>query len=328
VVPSDTTTAATGAGNANANAPIQSGGATGFTISVRWAELVAAITLFGAVIFRLFVLSRAAWPEAAHRDAASRTRRLAGAVLLLFVIAAAMRFRAAFEMMPTNQLTGPGVTGISGMMSGVWAAGWLVLFVGAAIAALALFMARRSGMGWVLAVLGIATICAGEALTGHAGSMPRYVSLSVAVDVAHFLAAGGWIGGLTCVVLCGLPALGTVEPVLRDVAGARLVRAYHRVAIECVVVVIVSAFIAAWLRLGALSDLWTTAYGSMLFRKIVFVLVVLGIGAYHWRSTVVPDWTPKTARKFGRTAVVELIVGAIVLAFTTFLISTALPTHS
>jgi putative copper export protein len=59
----------------------------------------------------------------------------------------------------------------------------------------------------------------------------------------------------------------------------------------------------------------------------VFVLVVLGIGAYHWRTAVVPPWTPKTARSFRRTAVVELIVSAVIIAFTALLVSTALPNH-
>jgi putative copper export protein len=279
------------------------------------------------VVFRLFVLPRAEFPEAAFRDAADRTRNLAGAVLLLFVIAAAMRFRAALEMMPATPLTGPGALGIGALMSGAWALAWLVVFAGAVIVMLSLFVARRSVIGWFLAILGITTICAGEALTGHAGSLANNGSIGVVADVAHFLGAGGWIGGLACVVLCGLPAVRVAEPVLRDVAASRLVRAYHRLAFECVAVVLVSAVIAAWLRLNAISDLWTTAYGSLLFRKIIFVLVVLGLGTYHWRAVVIPDWDPKTARRFRWTAAIELIVGAVVIAFTTFLVSTALPNH-
>ena len=88
-----------------------------------------------------------------------------------------------------------------------------------------------------------------------------------------------------------------------------------------------SGLIAAWLRLGAFSDLWTTDYGSMLFRKLVFVVVVLGFGAYHWRTAVIPEWNTKTANSFRRTAIVELVVTAVVIAFTALLVSTALPTH-
>jgi putative copper export protein len=51
----------------------------------------------------------------------------------------------------------------------------------------------------------------------------------------------------------------------------------------------------------------------------------MAIGAYHWRTAVIPDWTSETARRFRRTAMAELVVGAIIIAFTTLLISTALP---
>jgi putative copper export protein len=151
--------------------------------------------------------------------------------------------------------------------------------------------------------------------------------LGISVDVAHFLGAGGWVGGLACVVVCGLPAVRALDEAFRDVAGARLVRAYHRAAMECVALVIATALVAAWLRLNAVSELWTTDYGSMLFRKIVFVLIMMAFGIYHWRTTVVPDWTPSTARRFRRSAVAELVVGAIIVAFTTLLVSTALPPH-
>ena len=314
-------------GSSGANSPIQSGGPSGFSTAVRWAEFVALITVIGAVVFRLLALPDADWPEKALSDSADRTRRLAGAVVVLFIIAAAMRLRSAFEMMPTTEFSGPGVSGIGGLMSGEWGAGWLFVFGGAVLVVIGLLVARRSTTGWYLAALGVVPICLGEAMTGHAGSMPRFLGLSVAADVAHVLGAGGWIGGLACVVVCGFPTLGTFEPVLRDVAAARLVRAFHRAAIQCVVLVVGSGLIAAWLRLGAFSDLWTTDYGSMLFRKLVFVLVVLGIGAYHWRTAVIPEWNAKTGSSFRRTAVVELIVSTVVIAFTALLVSIALPNH-
>jgi len=309
-------------GASSANAPIQSGGDSGFSSSVRWAELVAAITLIGAVMVRLFTLPRADWPAAGAADMSERLRRLSGAVLVLSMIAAAMRFRATLDLVT---LSGPNATGLSAMMP--VNPGWLFLFVGGVVVGIGFIWARAARAGWMLMGLGVAAICLGEALTGHAGSMPRQLSLSVAADVAHFLAAGGWIGGLASLVMCGLPALRTVDTVLRDVAAARLVRAYHRSAMQCVVVVVASALIAAWLRLNALSDLWTTDYGSMLFRKIVFVLVVIAFGFYHWRTAVIPDWDSKTAGRFRRTAIIELLVGAVVLAFTALLVSTALPNH-
>ena len=162
-------------------------------------------------------------------------------------------------------------------------------------------------------------------MTGHPGAMGRQAPFAVAVDVAHFLSAGGWLGGLTCVLLCGLPALRAPDESVRAAAGCRLVRTYHRTAMECVVLTIVSALIAAWLRFPSMSDLWTTEYGLALLRKIVVVVIVLSFGFFHWRRAVVPDWSAKTPKRFRISATLELLAGAVVIALTAVLISTALP---
>lgn len=306
------------------NTVVQRGGESGYSIPVRWAELIAAITLIGAVVFRLFVLPRAEWPVSAASDGADRARRLASAVLLLFAIASIMRLVAESDLMP-GVSTGRGVAILSMVKETGWGHGWLFSAAGALIVFAGLVTARRVMTGWIVAGVGVVGICLGEALTGHAGSMTRHLPLAISVDVAHFLGAGGWLGGLACVVVCGLPALRVLDEGSRHVAGARLVRGYHRAAMECVVLVIATALVAAWLRLNAVSELWTTEYGSMLFRKIVFVLIMMAFGFYHWRTTVVPEWTSGTARRFRLSAAGELVVGAIIVAFTTLLVSTALP---
>jgi putative copper export protein len=155
--------------------------------------------------------------------------------------------------------------------------------------------------------------------------MGRQAPMAVAVDVAHVLSAGGWLGGLTCVLLCGLPTLRAPDEMARANAGSRLVRAYHRTAAECVLLTILSAFIASWIRFPAMSDLWTTDYGLALLRKIVVVVIVLAFGLFHWRRAVVRDWQAMTARRFRISATLELLAGAVVIALTTILISTALP---
>jgi putative copper export protein len=104
-----------------------------------------------------------------------------------------------------------------------------------------------------------------------------------------------------------------------------LVRSYHNSAIECVALVLISAAVATWLRLSALSDLWTTPYGNMLLRKVFFVVVVLIFGLYHWRRVVNVEWTDDTRFRFRRSAIFELVAGAVVIAFTALLVSTALP---
>ena len=151
--------------------------------------------------------------------------------------------------------------------------------------------------------------------------------LAVGVDVAHVLGAGGWLGGLTAVLLSGLPALRSLEDVERARAGSRLVRSFHHAAAQCVALVVATAAIAAWLRLGAVDALWTTSYGRILMLKIALVVVLLMFGWYHRRTAVVPEWDGGTKSRFLRSAVGELLVGALVLAVTAVLVGTALPTQ-
>jgi putative copper export protein len=89
--------------------------------------------------------------------------------------------------------------------------------------------------------------------------------------------------------------------------------------------VLLSAFAAAYLRLASFDELLTTAYGAMLFRKTIFVVVVIGFGVYHWIFVVARNWNDDTAFRFKRSATFELVAGAVVVAFTALLVATALP---
>jgi len=206
-----------------------------------------------------------------------------------------------------------------------WGQGWSIGAAGVVAVIVGLFVARRRIGGWMIAGLGVVLVAGGQALTGHAVSNAR-PALAVATDVVHVLGAGGWLGGLVAMVLSAMPATRRLDAGASAKAGRALVRSYHDSAVECVVLVIISAVVAAWLRLPALSDLWTTPYGNMLLRKLFFVVVVLAFGLYHWRRVVNVEWADDTRARFRRSAILELLAGAVVVAFTALLISTALPT--
>lgn len=292
--------------------------------AARWAELVAALSLIGALIVRLAVLPRADLPSETFIDASERLRRLGHATLTLFVLATLMRVAAESTL-----VMGDGDSRLHAMLVAVrdtrWGHGWSFGAAGAVLAIVGLFAARRSISGWVAAAVGAVLICLGEALTGHAAASSRS-ALAIAADVTHVLGAGGWIGGLAALLLSVFPAIGALEQAQESRAGARVVRAYHGTALESVAVVAISALVAAWLRLPAVSALWSTTYGWILLIKVCVVLVVLGFGAYHYRSAVSIEWGTGTAGKFRRSAAAELVVGAIVVAITAVLISTPLPT--
>jgi copper transport protein len=294
-----------------------------FSTAMRWAELVALLTAVGLVIFRLAVLPPSGWNAQLTANASARAVRLGRAVLLLFAITTLSRGLTEASLLPGYIGTRFNALFVLvqhtrwGMMWAVGVAGLIVAFAG-------LLFAEKTLSGWIVAAVGLVVVAVSEALTGHAGAVP-HPAAAIAADVAHLLGAGGWLGGLTAVLLCGLPAVRSLDEAKLNDAGGRLVRAYHGAAIECVVVVVLSAILAAWLRFPSVSALWTTPYGLALLRKTIFVLVILAFGFYHWRRVVIPTWTSHTLSRFRRTAIAELLFGAVVVALTAYLIAQPLP---
>ena len=288
----------------------------------RWGELIALLLVIGATVFTLAVLPKAAMPDDASRDVAVSTRRVAMGAIVLFFVTTIVRVVLQSRLVP-----GAGST-IGAVMEVVrdtrWGHGWLTGATGAVIVLLGLIAAARSARGWFVVAFGVVLMCVSEALTGHAAAL-RNTALSIATDVTHVLGAGTWIGTLAIMVVVALPVLGRMNASDASRAGSSLTRAYHTAAVDGVILVVLSGVIAAFLRLPAFNALWTTDYGSWLFRKLVFVLIALAFGAYHWRRVVTPDWTNATLRRFARSALAELVVGIVIVALTSMLISTQLP---
>ena len=307
-----------------ANAVVVQNEPSAVSSALRWAELVSLLTIIGAIVVRLVVLPRAGWSTDLLTEGGDRARVLAQSASVLLLCTTLYRGATQAQMMTGAP---PGFfRAIAALVRDThWGQGWSIGAAGVIAIVIGLWASRRGSGGWTIAALGAVMVSLGQALTGHAASNAR-VALAVSTDVVHVLGAGAWIGGLTVVVLSVLPVTRQLGAAESAKAGSALVRSYHNSAIEAVALVLISAVVAAWLRLPALADLWTTPYGNMLLRKLFFVVVALVFGFYHWRRVVKVEWADDTRARFRRSAIVELIAGAVVVAFTALLISTALPT--
>lgn len=297
-----------------------------FSTTARWVELVALLTLVGAVVFKLLVLPLAGFGPEQVADATDRARRLADAMLVLFVATTLWRLSSQADLLAGGP-TGRVAAMISVARDTQWGHNWLTGATGTVVVILGLIVARGSAIGWPIAGLGLIAASLGEGLTGHAGALESNARVAMAADVVHVFGAGGWLGGLTVVFLCGLPAIARLDDAEKKRLGRELVRSYHRIALLCVSLVVLTGIVAACTRLSSLSELWTTPYGTVLFRKLVFVFVLFGFGWYHWRTVVKPEWGDDTRFRFTRSVVGELLVGGVVLAATAVLVATALATH-
>ena len=304
------------------NAVIQPSEQTTFNTGMRWAEYVALLFAIGIISFRLAVIPQAKLGNELVAELSDRSVRMIRALLVLFIVATLTRGFAQAELLPAAESRMDAMKTLVNHTG--WGFGWAIGAIGALIALLSLLAVGRSLAGWLAAAIGVIAVCVSESLTGHSATQ-HYYALAIATDVAHVLGAGAWLGGLTALLICGMPSVRKLSGEPAAKAGSKLLASYHSTAVDSVAIVVITGLIAAWMRLPALSALWTTPYGSTLFRKIMFVLFALAFGLYHWRRVVIVAWTDDVRRRFQRSAIAELLIGAIIVAFTAVLVSQHLP---
>jgi len=310
------------------NAILETAPTTNMSTAIRWADLVAVLMLVGVLVFALFVVPRAQLPPEVASDAIDRARRLGNALLFLFAVTTLWRLSAQADLVPTAAVARTAAM-VTVVRETKWGAGWLVGAAGALLTLLGLMMSRTGRTGWFAAGVGVVAIVFSLGLTGHPAASPN-VPFAAAVDVAHVLGGGGWLGGLAAVALCGLVATRRVDGDGPPRLSQQLIRSYHKSAVECVSIVLVTSIAGigvAWFRLGQPTVFWTTGYGRVLLTKIGFAVVLLAFGFYHWRTAVIPEWNDDTGFRFKRSVALELLIGAGIVGVTAVLITMGL-THS
>lgn len=305
------------------------------TAATRWIEFVAMLSVVGAVVFRLVVLrgfERLAGGEGvteARAELVDSARRLGQSALVLLLVAALSRlYEEANVVLGPPERTGRPPWRML-LLDTSWGRGWLVGVIGIVIAAVGFAVVKRSRsvVGWAIVALGAVGIVIAPSLTGHAMTTAP-VPLSLTMDILHVAAVCAWLGALLTLLLSAIPFVRGTRPHGSLGSGqlvAALVRSFHPVALTCAAIVIATGVVAAWLRLPALSDLWTSAYGRVLLVKVCFVALVVLLGALNWRRLLPALGEDATARRLTRTVSAELAIAALVLAATAALVSISPP---
>lgn len=300
--------------------------------AVRWLTFLGILGVVGVVAFRLFVLSfleRGGHPPggaAMVADAGARAVRIGLGAVGLLLAALLLRLHAQLYALHGS----PGIlnTGrIGSLLSGTtWGTGWLLQAVALLVAALGFALTRHRGrIGWALAALGATLLSFSPALSGHAAGVQEVGWLAILADGLHVLGAGGWMGGLLVVTAAAIP-VALRQPSGRAAAAAALINAFSPTALFFAGMVVATGVFSAWLHLGTVPALWTTAYGRTLLLKLGVAALVFGTGAYNWLKVKPALEHEHTAGRLRRSAIVELIIALAVLAVTAVLVATPLPT--
>jgi copper resistance protein D len=253
---------------------------------VRGLVLLALASSIGGLVLELLI------PESSAPDldtARARLRRWVTTCFVILLVATWAELLVRTQAMSSASL-GASVAAVPSVVTGTHFGQILAARAAALVVALLLWSERtRVFRAFVLLVaVGIALSLS---LTGHAADWGD-VTLSVAVDWAHAVAASAWVGGL---IALALVAGGRGAAWSRESLAAVVPR-FSRLAGLCLLVVVVTGSYNTWAQLGGVSRLWITTYGLVLIAKLLIVAVLVWLGAVN-RYVLLPRLAPSHAAR-------------------------------
>jgi len=286
----------------------------------RWALFAGLVLLVGAWGFRWLVgrQGERSPPEPSHPHlAAAGDLALLGGGLLMGGVVMRLLMQVLDFVEPSEPL-GEQLRFL--VLELFWGRIWMFQAALALVALLLLprLLRREGGGTLVLGGLVVVPLAWTPSLSGHAIGSERFTTLAVAADGLHVLGSGLWLGTL-CVLLVALLRIPEGEG--REETLRAWMEPFHRLAMVCVGVVVITGAFAMWLHAGSPAILFRSDWGFALLAKLGAVAVVLGMG---WRS----GWRlrrrlhdPGTPGKLTDSAMLELLVAQLVLLLTAALVA-------
>lgn len=305
---------------------------SGWYVVVRWLQFAALLVVIGAVAFRFAVLHRLE-RAGESSDALVSMRTAAGTLGLWACLAlgltALLRLHAQSLAMHGPEEAFDALFVGTMLFGTLWGWALLLQLIAAGTAAIAFVFARRGRPEvWAIALLATLALAATPALSGHAAATPTYRELAITLDALHVVGAGGWLGSLLLVLVVGIPVAARSGAGGGGTAVARLVSAFSPTALIFAGIAAATGVVAAWLHIGFSAALWESDYGRTLLIKLAILAVVVGTGAYNWLRVKPRLGDDVGTGRVRRSAVVELVVAALVLLATAVLVATPPPTDS
>jgi len=177
---------------------------------------------------------------------------------------------------------------------------------------------------WVLLIASLTTALL-ISVTGHAGEDGVW-SLANLMNWLHIVSTSAWGGAVMLYAIVVLPALrDAASPEQTSVVSSRL----STLATGALVLVLLSGLFNSYRQLNDIGDLWSTEYGEVLLIKLVFVAVMMLIGAlnrFHlvpqmkeWRHKQDIAWAVLPYRflrllRFDSVVYIAVLIAAVVLS--------------
>jgi len=281
--------------------------------SIRWltpsfrsiSDLAEAVTI-GSLVFAAFALE-------AKSKAFTKTVSLAATAAAVWALAGTAYLVATYLAITGSQfsLDKSFADQFYIFITDIQLGQMLVLNVLAAfaISIFALLVRNLFGVA-VLAAMGLAALVP-VALSGHSAGSASH-SMAVNALGIHLVGICIWVGGLVALYVSNRAEQSTV-----------LISRYSTLALLGFGLVAVSGFASAQIRVGDITNLFTTGYGQVVLLK-TSVLVILGIFGATYRKRYISK-LQETASKFWKLVLVEFLLFGSAIGLGTALARTANP---
>ncbi|MES2304629.1 MAG: copper resistance protein CopC [Gemmatimonadota bacterium] len=297
-------------------------------VGVRWLMYLALVGIVGAAVFQAAVLGRVArrWtalgmPPRGELTVLSAAVGQIAALLLLVTLPLRLVAQSVAMHAPGQAFQAEIVGGM--IAHTMWGWSWLAQLA-LTLAAVVLFRRARATSHWMPVRVVTLFLAFTPAFSGHAIAAERLVPLAVLSDGLHILGAAGWLGTLAVMLIVSITAaVGSTED--HGTLAAELVTAYSPVALTCAALAGLTGVASAWIHIGHLSELLTTAFGRVLLLKLTILSLVVATGAYNWRRVLPALGDRVGAARVVRSASVEALIAILVLFVTAVLVSLPTP---
>ena len=190
-----------------------------------------------------------------------------------------------------------------------WGQGWkpqVIVALVLAVAGATTIWRRKS---WPLTTLATLVFTGTMPLLGHAAGNAGLMAL----DAIHILGGGVWLGTLAVVLLM---------PIRPARIRLLILRRFSPVALTGAAAAMGTGLIAAWSYIGAVSNLWTTAYGRLLAIKAGLAGAIAVCGYINWQRLRKVHWKSEPSATI---IVLETMLALAVVIVTGYLTEIAHP---
>lgn len=296
----------------------------------RFFAYAGIITVVGAVALRQLVLKRVGIGLAVSARASRRSAAIGRVACVVLLVALLLKlFLQTSEMrFPTDSWITVGQQMLFGT---TWGTVWLLQFVCTILLLMSFTLASKDALSrWSTIVVLVGVIAGSSAYSSHAMSAKHFASYAPTADVIHILAASTWIGTLFMMTLSVLR--GDSNDTLSELTQseqranyiALLLRAFSPTAQVSVFLVVVSGVVSSLSHVASIGEFFGTPYGQALFRKLIFVALVMLAGFWNWRRAT-PALATDGPKRITRGMLVELALSVVVVALTADLVVTPPP---